>query len=526
MTAHTYTYHFPAKVTHDEGDTHLSTTLGSATSDKQVVRTVVRVERVKDDAIRIPEGMSLEQLDGVVHARMEFENKTVAIAAKIETPFIFEAAYALHAVLTERFGWTDLIDTPGFFGPEPPTMLSVPVGPGRPPVQVPWGRFKLPGVDGYLESGATRERRGGPLIFQISGEVKRKDEDKVNELVETIRRYVREESIYRNQAFSVSLSDDGGNDLPMPEPKFIELDPRVEQELILPERVAASVKANIFTVIEHTAAVKALGTPLKRGVLLAGQFGTGKTMVMHATASKAIRNGWTYIVCEKPQELAEVIRLARAYQPCVVSVEDIDRVMRGDDRDFGTDHILNVIDGVESKGTELMIVMTTNELEKITTAMLRPGRLDAIIHIGPPDAAAAERLMRQYGRGLIDPELPLPKAGAELDGSIPAVIREAVEKAKLYAIGEREDDTLPLVLTDEALYGAAVEMKDHRERLTPRVEDERSETVKGADLIAQAIKETGVPVASFPVRTAVETMKGAKGKDWSEDGAGSRTARA
>ena len=506
-----------------EGDTHLSNTLGSAKKDKVETRTVVKVERVKDDAIRIPEGMSLETLDKVIHARMEFENKTVAIAATIETPFIFEAAYALHAVLTERFGWTDLVDTPGFFGPEPPTMLSVPVGPGKPPVQVPWGRFKLPGVDGYLESGATRERRGGPLVFQISGEVKRRDEDKVNELVESIRKYVKEQSIYRNQAFAVALTDDDGNDLPLPQPKFLTLDPAVEAELILPESTEASVEANVFVFIEQTAMVRKQRIPLKRGILLAGEFGTGKTMVAHATASKAIRNGWTYIVCEKPDELAEVIRLARAYQPSVVFCEDIDRVMRGDDRSIGTDQILNVIDGVESKGTELMVVLTTNEIDKVTTAMLRPGRLDAVIHIGPPDAAAAERLMRQYGRGLIADDVRLTKAGKELEGNIPAVIREVVEKSKAYAIreaariakaaGQALDINTPLSLTDEALYGAAVEMREHRNRLAPKLADERSETVKAADLIATAMKETGI-VAPFPVRTAQDTLTH-KG-DWTE----------
>lgn len=498
----------------------MSNTLGSAQQEKQIVRTVVKVERVKDDAIRIPENMSLETLDGVIHSRMEFENKKVAILAKIETPFVYEAAYALHAVLTERFGWTDIIDTPtmGLFGPgeaEPPKMLSVPVGPGK-TVQVPWGRFRLPGVTGYLESSASQERKGGPIIFQIVGEVLRKDEDKVNELVEQIRKYVREQSIYRGQAFGVSFTDEAGNTLPVPEPKFIELDPAVERELILPENTAASVDANIFTVIENTAMVRKEGTPLKRGILLAGQFGTGKTMIAHATAIKALRHGWTYIVCEKATELADVIRLARFYQPAVVFCEDIDRIMRGDDRDHSTDVILNVIDGVESKGTELMIVLTTNELDKITTAMLRPGRLDAVIHIGPPDAAAAEQLMRQYGRGRIDANHPLTKAGKELAGSIPAVIREAVEKSKLYAIREMAlaaklagvplDPTKPVVLTDEALYGAAVEMREHRASITPKAPDTRSETVKAAHVLAEAIGKGGTPIVPFPIRDDIDSI--------------------
>ncbi len=499
----------------------MSQTLDTMGQQKKQIRDVIEVVRHGDKVI-IPEGLTLARVDAVLHARMDYENQEFIPVADIDAPFVFEVAYALNQVLTEKFGWANSVPTPGFFGPQPPAMLSVPIGPGV-FVQVPWGRFKLPNIgdDGYLQSGVT-EKDDGRLVFQLTGKVKRIYEPVVNELVEDIKKFVREHSVYRGKAFRVKLFDVHGSRLPMPEPEFIELDTNVSAELVLPERTDASVRTNIFTPIERTLEVIEHGIPLKRGVLLAGPFGTGKTMIARATMEKALQHGWTYVEAKDIRELSEVVRLARQYgdkeHGVVLFCEDIDRIMRGDDRSLGIDEVLNVVDGVESKGTSLMIVLTTNELEKITTAMLRPGRLDAVIPVGPPDAEAARRLIRQYGRGLVPADDPLVEAGELLDGKIPAVIREVVERSKLAAIrltpvGE------PLTVTNEAISETAREMADHIAMLTPRPEDTRSETVKAADAIALAIRETGPGVvpAVFPVRPSPIEGEG-QAIEWSHEG--------
>lgn len=469
---------------------------------KKQIRDVIEVRR-HGNAIIIPETLTLERVDQVIHARLDYENQIFTPVAEIDAPFVYEAAYALNAVLTEKFGWANGIPTPGFFGPKPPQMLSVPIDVGK-NVQVPWGRFALPniGPEGWIQSGTT-QKDDGRVVFQLVGNVKRVYEPVINELIEDVKKHIRERSIYRNRAFRVKLFDAYGNRLPMPEPEFIELDPNVNRELVLPERTAISVETNIFTPIRQTARVVKHGIPLKRGVLLAGQFGTGKTMIATATANLALHHGWTYVECVSIDELPEVVRLARQYgdgeHGVVLFCEDIDRLMRGDERTVEIDQVLNVIDGVESKGTALMIVLTTNELEKITTAMLRPGRLDAIIHIPAPDAAAAVKLARQYGRGLIAESDPLTESGKSLDGKIPAIIREVVERSKLRAISITAEDS-DLVVTDEALAFAAQEMDEHVRLLMPKPEDKRSETVKAADALAASVdRATAAGVVAVPI---------------------------
>lgn len=487
-------------------------TLESMGKEKQGIRDVINVVR-HGDKIVIPEGLSLERVDKVIHARLEYENQIFTPVAEIDAPFVYEAAFALNQVLTEKFGWANGIPTPGFFGPKPPQMLSIPVAPGK-TVQVPWGRFALPniGPEGWIQSGVT-QKDDGRIVFQIVGNVKRLYEPIINELIEAVKRHVRERSIYRNKAFRVKLFDNRGNRLPMPEPEFIELDPNVNKELVLPEATGRSVETNLFTPIRQTARVTKHGIPLKRGILLAGPFGTGKTMIAAATANLAVAHGWTYVECKDITELAEVTRLARQYgdqgHGVVLFCEDIDRIMRGDDRTVEVDEVLNVIDGVESKGSALMIVLTTNELEKITTALLRPGRLDAIIHVGPPDEEAAVALARQYGRGLIPDSDPLLVSRKFMAGKIPAVIREVVERSKLAAISLNPDDE-GLHVTDEALTFAAQEMDAHVALLTPKPEDHRSETVKAADRMAEAVEyaaERGLTVVPTGTGIARPTIR-------------------
>lgn len=88
-----------------------------------------------------------------------------------------------------------------------------------------------------------------------------------------------------------------------------------------------------------------------------------------------------------------MLRTARLYQPAVVFIEDIDYRANNGESDAVTE-LLEAFDGITSKGGELQIVMTTNHLDRIHKGMLRPGRLDAVVHIGALDRNGVERLCR------------------------------------------------------------------------------------------------------------------------------------
>lgn len=395
------------------------------------------------NSIQIPSGMKLEDVVGVLQRRMQFEEEPVNIIEDIDT-FIWDGVHAFAMAMANRYGWVGAEATPGFFGPQPPALIAVETGVGE-TVNVPWGQFSVPGIEGRLQTSyAVKE---GKIIFRLIGKVKRKHEDEIKALANDTKEYLKHNSLYKGKAIKIRFCNDDGERLEMPEPKFLDLSGVDENNLVYPAEVAAAIETNLFTPVTHREECKKYGVPFKRGVLLAGKYGTGKTLAAFVCAKKAVEHGVSYIYCENINDFQSVVRFAVQYSPAVVFCEDIDRVVSGE-RSVNMDHILNTIDGIESKSTEVMVVLTTNNVDRIHQAMIRPGRLDAVIEVKEPDVEAVQKLVRMYGRGLVPESEDLTRVGHLLNGNIPAVIREVVERAKLSAIPRAVGGRLTILASD------------------------------------------------------------------------------
>jgi ATPases of the AAA+ class len=222
----------------------------------------------------------------------------------------------------------------------------------------------------------------------------------------------------------------------------------------------ASVETNLFTPIIRAQDCLENGIPVKRGILLAGTYGTGKTMAANVASRHATDAGITYVYVPRADELSDAIEFAKQYQSpaCVVFCEDIDRSVNGE-RSVEMDDILNILDGVDTKNANIITVLTTNDLESINPAMLRPGRLDAVINVTPPDGPAVEKLIRLYGKGTISADTDLTEAGKALSGNIPAVIAEVVKRAKLAQLRLQAPGEKVAQISEAALVEASVTMR-------------------------------------------------------------------
>lgn len=431
-----------------------------------------------------PHKMRVNEAITTLKSIQKAEETEVSIHEEINA-YPLDGAFAFMQVLQQAYGWATAVPTPGFFGPTPPVMVNLEVGFGE-HKQVIWGDFEIPNITGKLKTGATTTD-DGRYIFCLRGTVLKKDQDQVKLIADAVRKYVLEGSVYKGKAIRLRTDSDGSFN-PEKAPAFMDLSNVNVDELVYSDSIMEQVETNLFTPIKHTEVCRKHQVPLKRTILLEGPYGTGKTMAANVTAKHAEANGWTFIYLDRVQSLDEAVIFARQYAPAVVFSEDIDRVMTGG-RSIKVDDILNNVDGVDSKNAEVICVLTTNHVEKIEKAMLRPGRFDAIINILPPDAEAAKKLMIQYGRGLLN-EANLEEAGEELAGQIPAVIREAVERAKLYAIKRTEIADEEVTLTGADVAAAARAMKHHLDLLKENVEIPKTP----AQVIGEAMEETMVNV--------------------------------
>jgi hypothetical protein len=402
-----------------------------------------------------PSKMSVDEgIEYLVAARKDMMEE-VAVNEIVDA-FPLEGAAAFSTVLARRYGWAHSVPTPGFFGPQPPKIVSMPIGVNE-TRQIMWGSFEVPGIKGRLQTSLGTHN--GRHVFMIAGVVLKGSLDEVKLIADEVRRVVREESVYRGQA--INLIMDGNGNIQYNEPPTFMDTSRVDaSQVVFGAGLQRQIDTSIFAPLRYTDACRKAGIPLKRGILLEGPYGCGKTLVSYVTAQEATKAGWTYVSIKDARALGEAIKFARLYQPAVVFCEDVDREVSGEARTHDLDTILNTIDGIESKGTDIMVVLTSNHANTINRAMLRPGRLDAVIHVAPPDAQAAARLVGIYGGMMIVAGQDLAPVGVALAGKIPAVIREVVERSKLFAISRAGGGDGSYVTTADLL-DSAEEMNAH-----------------------------------------------------------------
>lgn len=154
--------------------------------------------------------------------------------------------------------------------------------------------------------------------------------------------------------------------------------------------------------LQHVDAYKRMGIRPPSGILLYGPPGTGKTMVAKAVAS-ASKSNFIAInipdlikaeVGESEKTLSQVFRRAILASPCVIFFDEI-QAMFGDRRYVGSDQqklisqLLLEMDNLEQTHYGgVVVIAATNVPQNIDPSLLRPGRIERLMYVGPPDSKA------------------------------------------------------------------------------------------------------------------------------------------
>jgi transitional endoplasmic reticulum ATPase len=194
-----------------------------------------------------------------------------------------------------------------------------------------------------------------------------------------------------------------------------------------------------------------LGVAPPRGLLLYGPPGCGKTFLVKAIAGSGqcnvlsvkgaeLLNKW---VGESERAVRELFRRAREAAPALIFLDEVDALapVRGQSTDGGTTDrvvasLLTELDGVESL-RNVVVIAATNRPDLIDPALLRPGRLERLIFVPPPDAAARAQILKASAKSVpLDPAVDLAAFGDMTEGFSSADCAALIREAALGAMRE------------------------------------------------------------------------------------------
>jgi len=274
---------------------------------------------------------------------------------------------------------------------------------------------------------------------------------------------MRERNVYRGKIVSLEPMQFGFG--PQTIITFHRLPKVARDDVILPNGVLDRIDRHAIAFSEHADKLIASGRPVKRGLLLYGSPGTGKTLTVMYLAGRMQGRTVLLTTGRGLGMITAVTQMARILAPSTVVVEDVDliaqeRGMPGVQTQPLLFELLNEMDGLRDD-LDILFVLTTNRPDILEPALAaRPGRVDLAVPLPLPDAEARRRLFVLYARGLDFKVTDLDKFIARTEGASPAYIKELLRKAAVFGAIEGNGASMTVRVTEKHLDQAMDELTE------------------------------------------------------------------
>ena len=279
-----------------------------------------------------------------------------------------------------------------------------------------------------------------------------------------LRRLALEHNVFRGQLISFGHDMFGERGAAL---QFHTRPTLTADDVILPGETLTALRRQVVGVAEHRKRLLAARQHLKRGLLLYGPPGVGKTHSVRYLTGQL--EGVTVIELsgESLGLIETACSVARTLQPSMIVVEDVDLIAEEREH-FGSSpvlfQLLNEMDGL-AEDVDVVFLLTTNRVEILEPALAaRPGRVDQAVAMELPDADARRRLFELY-RGALQVDLSrLDTVIESTEGVTASFLKELLRRAALICAETTTDPEL--AVSADHLDTALAELLDTRNAMT------------------------------------------------------------
>ncbi|MDC8452017.1 MAG: CDC48 family AAA ATPase, partial [Candidatus Nitrosotalea sp.] len=199
-----------------------------------------------------------------------------------------------------------------------------------------------------------------------------------------------------------------------------------------------TLEDNLITAIKEPAKFQKMGIKPPKGALLYGPSGCGKTLLARALATESganmilvrgpeILSKW---VGESEKAIREIFRKAKTSSPCIIIFDELDSLARfksNEEGGVGERLLSQLLTEMEDGGASRVVVLgISNRPDLIDPSLIRPGRLDLVIFVPPPDEKGRFEIIR-----LLTKQMPL---SGDIDLKEIAVATKGYSGADLVAV--------------------------------------------------------------------------------------------